>query len=166
MKNPLSKAHQKGERSRRDIAQIENKIPKKITSQEFLNSINTQTPSGLLRNLKSDFMFGIHTYDGNQPFIILKVSDFKNGFAGMLAWERTLFDDMYQIFNISIQDENKNLFSRTFEDKVLENKDARVLYDSSGTPALFYLFLDETTILIAKDRDAVREVMTRIKIAK
>jgi hypothetical protein len=26
MKNPLSKAHQKGERSRHDIAQIENKV--------------------------------------------------------------------------------------------------------------------------------------------
>lgn len=140
--------------------------PKKVTTQEFLSAIESSAPDGLTRNFNADFMMGIHTYDGNQLFIILKVTDYKNGFAGMLSWERTLFDDMYRMFDIDVSGENKIVFTKKFEDKIVENKDARVLYGIDGTPTLFYIFLDDTTVLIARDRDAVKEVMTRFKSAK
>lgn len=147
------------------IANSENGTLTKTSANDFLRAIDSGAPAGFLRNLGSDFMTGIHTYDGNNLFIILKVSDFKNGFAGMLSWERTLFDDLYEMFDISIEGENSDLFNRTFEDKIIENRDARVLTGSDGNPVLFYLFLDETTVVIANDRDAVREILTRIKIS-
>ena len=43
-----------------------------------MNAINTQLPTSFLRSLEPLFMFGVHHFDGNQPFLVLKNSFYEN----------------------------------------------------------------------------------------
>ena len=51
---------------------------------------------------------------------------------------------------------------KRFVDKVLSNKDTRILQDQSGTPYMLYTFLDKNTLVIATSEKALKEILFRI----
>jgi hypothetical protein len=51
---------------------------------------------------------------------------------------------------------------RKFVDKILENKDARVLVDSNGKEAMLYTFLDKETLVIATSPKSLKEIIFRL----
>jgi hypothetical protein len=132
-----------------------------IPFTDWLSRIGATPPEGLARNFGAPFMFGMYSSAGNVPFLLVKTTTYNNGYAGMLAWEGKLLDDLYQMFGIVTTGDNAVLFEKGFEDKIIENKDARVLYAPNGDVVLLYVFIDDTTVLIAKDRLTVKEVLSR-----
>ena len=70
-----------------------------ISANNFLNLIDVQIPTSFLRSLARDFMIGVHVFDGNQPFIILKTNFYENAFVGMLEWERYIKQDLSPFFD-------------------------------------------------------------------
>src|SRR3989338_8343572 len=75
-----------------------------LSSQDLLKLINSSASPRLLRSMVSIFMFGTHTYSGNQSFMLFTTTTREDAFAGMLTWENKLFDDVYQLFGINITD--------------------------------------------------------------
>src|SRR3989338_542361 len=71
---------------------------KLIDTEDFLKRIESHAPLGLLRSLEDNFLFGLHSLNVNQPFLIFKTGYYQNAFAGMLAWENNLKDDLGPIF--------------------------------------------------------------------
>jgi hypothetical protein len=69
-----------------------------INSEDFFNLIESRAPDTLIRALGSKFMFGLHSLDVNEPFVIFTVNDFNNAFAGMLEWEDLMVRDVKSIF--------------------------------------------------------------------
>lgn len=59
-------------------------IKTSVSTQTFFTNIGIKIPGILSRSLKNKFMFGIHSFNGNAPFIILETNFFDNAFAGML----------------------------------------------------------------------------------
>lgn len=51
---------------------------------------------------------------------------------------------------------------RKFVDKVLSNKDARVLVDANGKEAMLYTFLDKETLVISTSEKALKEIIFRL----
>lgn len=51
---------------------------------------------------------------------------------------------------------------RRFIDKVLSNKDARVLVDVNGKEAMIYTFLDKETLVIATSEKSLKEIIFRL----
>ena len=43
-------------------------------------------------------MIGVYSWNGNQPFIILKTDSYENAFAGMLSWEKNIAGDLSALF--------------------------------------------------------------------
>ncbi|MCF7865567.1 MAG: hypothetical protein K9M11_03625 [Candidatus Pacebacteria bacterium] len=51
---------------------------------------------------------------------------------------------------------------RKFVDKILSNKDARVLVDSNGKESMLYTFLDKETLVIATSEKSLKEIIFRL----
>lgn len=139
-------------------------IKKNVTAKEFVSSLQTAMPGPLYRSLSDDFMAGsIALENRGSPFIILKPTSFDYAYSGMLQWERKMVDDFFLLYNIDVSGENAYLLSKPFQDSILKNQDARVLYDSAGQVVMLYLFVNnDDLIIIAKDETAVLEILSRL----
>lgn len=51
---------------------------------------------------------------------------------------------------------------RKFVDKILTNKDARVLVDANGKEAMLYTFLDKETLVISTSEKSLKEIIFRL----
>ncbi|PCI20490.1 hypothetical protein COB64_02105 [Candidatus Wolfebacteria bacterium] len=131
--------------------------------QEFLTSIEASIPSFLLSSL-TEFMVGTYSSGINQPFIILRSSSPFRVYEGMSEWEDKLFTDFHQIFDLPTSGENKALFDKDFEEALIDNNNARVLRDSTGTIVLLYTFVDDTTIVISRNELLLGDVLDRLRI--
>ena len=95
-------------------------------------------------------------------FILLKVNSFSEIFPVMHAWEGKMLYDLHGFFGVDITPETNNLFTKNFEDGIVENKNTRALYDDMGNTVLMYVFLDDTSVIITDSVNATKEVLLRL----
>ncbi len=74
--------------------------PRLLSGAEFLKQLDITVPGTLSRALQEPMMLGLHGFNGNQYFLIFKVTDYERGFAGMLEWEKTIESDLFLPFGI------------------------------------------------------------------
>ncbi|MCR4334409.1 MAG: hypothetical protein NUV47_01595 [Patescibacteria group bacterium] len=145
------------------ITKGEGDAKKLISAQEFLSLLQTDAPDQYVRTLEPDFMFGIHSFNGNNPFIIFKTNLYQSAFAGMLKWEATLANDLSVIFSTTAQPTPDILAtSKPFIDLVIKNKDVRALTNQYDRITLLYTFLDKETLLITTNEFTLKEILNRI----
>ncbi|MSR71630.1 MAG: hypothetical protein EXS50_03125 [Candidatus Taylorbacteria bacterium] len=147
-------------------------IKNTITSQNFLSLLKVNAPDQFIRTLEPDFMFGIHSFNGNNAFIILKTNLYQSAFAGMLKWEDSISNDLSSILPSLIKNENSKTFAtstsqilamrKPFIDLVIKNKDVRALTNEYERITLLYTFLDKGTILITTNEFTLKEILDRI----
>jgi hypothetical protein len=150
------------------LNKITNGVSEQITLKDFLSLLKTTAPGPLLRSFSDDYMIGTYTptsaYDSNHLFLIIKINDYNQAYAGMLEWEKTLIDDFFTLFHINVAGENSELFEKPFKDIIIKNKDSRILYTKDGVDVLFYLFPDKNTLVITDNQDAIKEIIARLLI--
>ena len=133
-----------------------------VTASELFNKLEIPVPSVINRTIKDDFMFGYHTFEGNQPFLVLKTDYYDNAFSGMLTWESTMSSELVSLFgNIGKED----LKGRTWRDVVTKNKDTRVLNNFDGSVALVYMFKDQGTLIITTNNSTLFEISRRLDLS-
>lgn len=69
-----------------------------LAANELFDALESRAPLPLVRALSPFFMFGIHEFDGNEPFFIFKTEVYDNAFAGMLEWEPLMSIDLSPLF--------------------------------------------------------------------
>lgn len=148
---------------------------RELTTEEFLTIFTPRIPDVLLRTLEPRFLLGIHSYDGNQPFLILKTDSYESAFSGLLAWEGTMRNDLLPLFDrtppirtapSATSTTTVPVFLQTeFVDRIVDNHDARVVQNEHKDILLLWTFLDRRTILITTNDATVREVTRRLKDA-
>jgi hypothetical protein len=127
--------------------------------QTVLVTLAPQIPPELLRNLSANYMFGVYSFDKNQPFVILTVDDFGQGFSGMLKWEGTMIADLGGIFGITASSSPAGGFA--FTDESVSNKDLRIVRDTSRKTILLYSFLDKNTVLITTNENTFNALLNK-----
>ncbi len=153
-----------------------------LTGAEFLSLIAPNIPQELLRTVQPTFLLGVHSFDENQPFLVLQVDSYGTAFASMLQWERTMQGELSPLFTrtpspkvqspaitqidpnaTTTEPEAPTVFIPTsFVDKVLENRDVRAIVGKDGDVLLLWTFLGRNTILITTNEYTLREVVSRI----
>ena len=150
-------------------------IPKLISAQTFLSMLGAEATDSLARSFEPLFFFGVHVFNGNQPFLIFKTLSYENTFAGMLAWESTLQKELSPVFGAALTRADLQpiatstetiLPSASFEDKVLRNKDARVFRGRGGEIVLLYSFVDHATLVITTNEYTFAEIISRLGAAR
>jgi hypothetical protein len=109
-----------------------------------------------------NFLLGFYTWEARSPFILIKVRSIPDIFNSMRSWEAKMFYDLHGIFGTDINADTNDLLTKSFEDTIVENKNARILYGAGGEVILVYVYLDDSHIIIANDLVAVHEVATRL----
>ena len=73
-----------------------------------------------------------------------------------------MLDDLYPLFNKTVNNSIRAAFGKKFEDIVIKNRDARVLYGENGNIVLAYMFLGNDTLLIMDNISVIDEVIARL----
>jgi hypothetical protein len=139
------------------------------TFGEFMAAIGAHPSDDLIRALGSDFFFGFHTVDTNAPLFVIPVTSYDHAFAGMLAWESTMNDDLTPIFTgvpDLTTDQNGLPVERTFQDVVMRNYDVRALKDDAGDIELYYSFPTQSILVIAESPYSFTEILSRLQAGR
>lgn len=139
-------------------------VQRVLTTEEFFSSIESVAPSGMLRSLDPTFTIGVHAFNGSGLFFAFKTNSYTTALAGMLEWEQSLFDELYNAFAINTTEDNAALFTAQFKDRTIKNQDARALMNSKGEVVLFYTFIgeDKSTLIITNNSDTLEEILNRL----
>ena len=136
------------------------------TFAEFMDLIGAHPPDELLRAIGPDFFFGIHVVDKNAPLFVIPVSSYDHAFAGMLAWEATMDQDLSPIFTAvpaTTLGADGLPVPRTFQDAILRNYDIRALKDDAGNIDLYYSFPTAQLLIIAQSPYSFPEILSRLQ---
>lgn len=156
---------------------------KNLTSQEFLSKIRSRMPDTLNRAIDPYFFLGVYSFYPHDTVLIFKINSYDNAFPGMLAWEQAIDLDIGKIMYGSViaepgagaidgtsststikttNDPNKPIW----KDKIIQNKDTRVLVDANGNVKFLYSFLDRKTLVIVSSEKGLKEVISRTTTGK
>lgn len=132
-------------------------------------------PDSLVRALDPyEYLLGIHSYDENQAFLILKATSYEQAFSGILEWEPLMRQDLLPLFKRTPPVHAVSSTATTtatssvsvalkFVDRIIENHDTRTLETNSGDILLLWAFIDRTTLVIATNEATFREILSRHK---
>lgn len=140
---------------------------------ELIKRLNLSAPSILLRNIQDESTVGVvNAGSQTHPFMILKVNSYERTFAGMLAWEQTLPQELetwYPAYaSLPTQDQASSTpivvlqSNPGFVDAVVANNDVRILRDASGRSLMLYGYHGKDTLIIARDEAAFTALMSRL----
>jgi len=127
---------------------------------ELLSVWPHNMPDRLSRSLGDKFMIGIYSLSlgENFPFLILTTNSYKQTFAGMFAWEKSILNDFYKLFSIEA---SQNPIQE-FRDREIDGVDARVLTNTSGETILIYSFIDKDTLIITENEDVFSKILSKL----
>jgi len=169
--------------------------PQELSAADLVSLVSPNAPAGLMRTLEPTYLLGVHSFDENQPFLILQVDSYGTAYAGMLEWERTMRGDLSPLFSRSpsprlVAPEPPPVFETAtstasstgsttpqavpieipfiqtgFVDKIVENRDTRAVLNDAGDLLLLWTFLGRNSIVITTNEYTLREVVSRINVA-
>lgn len=128
--------------------------------ESVLGLIAPRMPASLVRALDTKYMFGIYSFDTNEPFIILTTNDFAESYAGMLKWESNIISDIGEIWGIPVAT------PAIFEDEALQNKDLRIVKDVNRNTIFLYSFIDKNTLVITSNEKIFTAITGKYLINK
>ncbi len=131
-----------------------------LNSRRFLEILKIALPANLMQSLEENFTFGVYYFKKNNSFLIFKIRSFDLAFSGILDWEKNMANDLKDILSISIPTDQK------FQDKIINNRDTRVLYDTNGNPILIYSFFSTQYLIISVDLETFNEIISRLSIPR
>jgi len=162
-----------------DVVGEEQKL---LSAREFLSRLETRADTALQRSVLNEFSLGVHLFDKNHGFLIIKTDFFENAFAGMLRWEKYLADDLPFLtqdivgpLDTPIPDPTPGeggvvlepIERYVFQDVVVANRDARALISSvAGNIKMIYSFPDKNTLIITTNPNTLVELFGRLTIVQ
>ena len=123
--------------------------------------------------INDNFLLGAVNIKINPPettrlgfFILLKIRGAADIFDALRLWERKMLSDLAPFLSVNISSETNYLFTKDFEDGIVNNKNARVLYDKNKKAVLMYIFADDNSVIITNTENVAREIMLRMASSK
>jgi hypothetical protein len=153
------------------IIVIELQDPASPTATVF-SELGLSAPAILLRNIEGEVTVGgLRTEKSAYPFLVLPVSSYERTFAGMLAWEPDMHDELapwYPVGSVATATTSTASFSSAqalpfFVDTVIGNRDIRVLRDTNGTTVMVYGYANKQTLIIARDETSFSAIIDRLQ---
>lgn len=123
------------------------------TPREVLRALGAPEP--LIREVKT-VMLGVHSFNRNQPFIIIEVAQYDRAYGAMLTWEDEMARNLGNFFKPEGGTVPPTL---TFTDKVFQNIDTRV---SQAAWPILYAFPRRDVLILTTNQYTLSEILTRL----
>ncbi|OGI76013.1 hypothetical protein A3C67_01435 [Candidatus Nomurabacteria bacterium RIFCSPHIGHO2_02_FULL_42_19] len=133
-----------------------------IGLREFITLLKSTLVLDSPELVDDNFLLGVYVWEAKSPFVLIEIRTLPDIFPSMRAWEDKMFYDLHGLFGLDINADTNYLLTKSFEDGVVENKNARILYGVSGEIILMYVFVDDSHLIIANDLIAVHEITVRL----
>jgi hypothetical protein len=135
----------------------------KYSAEKFLQTLSSDTPAALIRNVTDFYGSTAQTEEGGEhvQYLVLTVNSYDVSFPAFLAWEPYLTEDVVSVFYSPSSDVRTPTL--VFEDKVVLNKDVRVLYDTEGQVLLTYTFITPKQVVITPNLESLRFLLERLQ---
>lgn len=130
-----------------------------------LTKVNFIPPNNTLF-VNDNFLMGVVNNETKDFFILLKVRSVDDVFDSLRIWENKMFFDLYGFFGFKVTPETKYLLTANFEDGIVENKNARILYDKDNKIVMMYILADDNSVIITNTKSAGEEVMLRLTTSR
>lgn len=142
---------------------------KVVEFSRFSTLIKSSLSANQLALISDNFLLGTFK-SGLSPvspnigdlFVLLKVKSFADIFSVMQNWESKMLYDLHGFFGTVLSPETNYLFTKSFGDGIVANKNARILRDNNDQIVLMYVFADDNSIIITKSENAVSELILRL----
>lgn len=145
------------------LVTVSNNVSTFVKTSDFIKLAEIKMPGSLSRNLAEDFMIGVYNDDSqNHTFIIFRMNDYDQAFASMLSWEPNILSDMFNLLNVDVSSVQQNIFETPWKDKIIENKDSRILVDDLDHEILTYMFLGKDKVIITNNEPSIKAVLQRL----
>ena len=95
-------------------------------------------------------------------FILMKMRETADIFAALRTWEGKMFTELHGFFGVNIGADTSYLLTKEFQDGIVENKNARILYDKDGNIVMMYIFADDNSVIITDSKVVAHEIMLRL----
>ena len=116
--------------------------------------------------INDNFMMGVVKAENPGFFMLLKVRSTADIFDALRVWEAAMLADLHGFLGIDVSSDTNYLFKKAFQNGVVENKNARILYKNDGEPGdemvLEYIFADDNSVILTGSQSAAHEVMLRL----
>ncbi|MBI5139265.1 hypothetical protein HZA26_01500, partial [Candidatus Nomurabacteria bacterium] len=139
---------------------------KLVELSRFLKIIDADFAISDPEIFSESFLIGMLKNETEYPFLLLKIKSFADVFNDLRLWEEKIFYDLHDFFKIKVDVSNNYLLTKDFEDGVVQNKNARVLYSKDGVPVLMYVFIDDNSVVLSSSENVVKEIILRLDSAK
>jgi hypothetical protein len=116
--------------------------------------------------VNDNFLMGVVNTETKDFFILLKTRSIADIFESLRAWESKMFFDLHGFFGLNISPETKYLLTKGFQDGIVENQNARILYDSNNKIVLMYVLANDNSVIITNTENAAREIMFRLSASQ
>jgi hypothetical protein len=138
-------------------------IDKKVIGfRKFLDLLEANLDRTKIEFIGDDFLIGSYNNDSKDVFVLLKMRSVVDVFDVMRAWEPKMFSDLHGLFGVDLNADTNYLLEKNFEDGIVQNKNARILYDNDGKVVLMYVFAEDDSLIITNSESAVAEVISRL----
>jgi muconolactone delta-isomerase len=149
---------------------------RRVTSTQFLEKIGARSPDVIMRSLTDRWEFGVYGEETGEKttFIALTTDFFQNAFAGMLAWEDAMPDDLALVLNFKEKARRQDLAASSsissffsiqgdWSDRTIRNRDVREFKKSNGELLFLYSFINKETLVITTTESAFVHIIERIE---
>lgn len=187
VKNALSQKYKKNS----FVYAIFTQDKKQIETEEFFNFLKISANPEFIKSLEKEFNINIYTNSEgkNNLILVFKTKSFKKSYRGMFDLEKNILSDLSAVLperaketpapakeatstpkTASLAEPFLNFAPNNFNapqgftDKTINNINARVLKDESGT-ALIYGFFGEKYLIITNSEETFKKGLERIKIS-
>lgn len=146
---------------------------KVIGFKSFMTLLKGNFPEGQYSMVSDNFLLGSFNTGlrSNSPttrdfFILLKVRSFPDIFPAMHTWENKMLYDLFGFFGVEVTADTNYLFTKDWQDGIVQNKNARILYGNDGKIVLMYVFINDSNVIITNSEEATNEVILRLNSSK
>jgi hypothetical protein len=140
---------------------------KSIGLRQFIGLIKSSfVPDNNPLFVSNNFMLGAVNGETKDFFMLIKVRSITDIFDSMQAWEEKMFFDLSGFFGMEVSAENKYLLAVPFQNGIIENKNARILYDSAGNIVIMYIYADDNSVVITNTESSAHEIMLRLAASR
>lgn len=140
---------------------------KSVGLREFIQLIKSSfIPDDNELFVQDNFLMGVVNAETKDFFILLKVRSTADIFDSLRAWENKIFFDLRGFFGFDMTPETKYLLTKGFQDGIVENKNARILYDDNNKIVIMYILADDNSVIITNTENAAQEIMLRLATSR
>ena len=130
--------------------------------RKFVDLIDGTLAASKNEFFDDNFLIGLVNRNTTDLFMLFKIRSHTDVFETMRDWEYKMFSDLHGFFGVPISPETGYLLTKDFVDGIVQNQNARVLYDKDGGIVMAYIYGDDNSLIITNTESAAREVIIRL----